>query len=36
MPKHKFSLVACARWEDEHILEWLDYHKAIGFDHVYL
>jgi len=36
MPKHKFSLVACARWEDEHVLEWLDYHKAIGFDHVYL
>ncbi len=36
MTEHKFSLVACARWEDEHILEWLDYHKAIGFDHVYL
>jgi hypothetical protein len=36
MPKHKFSLVACARWEADNILEWLDYHKTVGFDHVYL
>ncbi|TLU73856.1 glycosyltransferase family 2 protein [Lichenicoccus roseus] len=36
MAKHKFSLVACARWEEAAILEWLDYHKSIGFDHVYL
>ena len=35
-PKHKFSLVACARWEEEDILEWLDYHRSIGIDHVYL
>ncbi len=36
MPKHKFSLVACARWEENDILEWLDYHRVIGIDHVYL
>ncbi len=36
MPQHKFSLVACARWEEQDILEWLDYHRAIGIDHVYL
>ena len=36
MPEHKFSLVACARWEENDILEWLDYHRAIGIDHVYL
>ena len=36
MTKHKYSLASCARWEDKNVLEWLDYHKAIGFDHVYL
>ena len=36
MPEHKFSLVASARWEDKDILEWLDYHRLIGVDHVYL
>ena len=36
MPKHRFSLVACARWEENDILEWLDYHQSIGIDHVYL
>ena len=36
MPEHKFSLVACARWEEQDILEWLDYHRSIGVDHVYL
>lgn len=36
MPEHKFSLVACARWEEDDVLEWLDYHHAIGIDHVYL
>ena len=36
MPKHRFSLVACARWEENDILEWLDYHRSIGIDHVYL
>jgi hypothetical protein len=36
MPKHKFSLVACARWEEMQIQEWVEYHKSIGFNHVYL
>lgn len=36
MYKHKFVLVASARWEEDAILEWLDYHRAIGFDHIYL
>ena len=36
MPKHRFSLVACARWEETQIQEWVEYHKSIGFDHVYL
>ena len=36
MPEHRFSLVACARWEEKDILEWLDYHQSIGIDHVYL
>jgi len=33
---HKFSLIACARWEEADALEWLDYHRSIGIDHVYL
>jgi len=36
LPKHKFSLVACARWEEKDILEWIDYHRLIGVDHIYL
>jgi hypothetical protein len=36
MPKHRFSLVACARWEETQIQEWVEYHKSIGFDHIYL
>jgi hypothetical protein len=36
MPKHHYSLVACARWEEAHIQEWVMYHKSIGFDHIYL
>ncbi len=28
--------MACARWESPYIVEWLLYHRAIGFDHVYL
>ncbi|MFT8991218.1 MAG: glycosyltransferase family 2 protein, partial [Gluconobacter albidus] len=35
-PKYKFSLVACARWEDEYICEWINYHRSIGIDHIYL
>ena len=36
MPKHRFSLVACARWEEAHVQEWVEYHRSIGFDHIYL
>lgn len=36
MPKHRFSLVACARWEETQIQEWVEYHKSVGFSHVYL
>ncbi len=35
-PKHNISIMACARWETAYITEWLLYHQAIGFDHVYL
>jgi hypothetical protein len=34
--KYKYSLVACARWEEEDIVEWVEYHRQIGFDHVYV
>ena len=34
--KYDFSLVACARWEAANIQEWVEYHKSIGFSHVYL
>jgi len=34
--QHRFSLVACARWEENYIVEWINYHKSIGFDHIYL
>ena len=34
--KHAFSLVACARWEEANIQEWVEYHKSIGFSHIYL
>jgi hypothetical protein len=36
MNKYKYSIVTPARWETTTILEWLTYHKSIGFDHVYL
>jgi Glycosyl transferase family 2/F5/8 type C domain len=36
MPRHRYSIVACARWEEACIQEWLEYHRSIGFDHVYL
>jgi hypothetical protein len=35
-PTHRCSIVACARWEEESVVEWLEYHRSIGFDHVYL
>ena len=34
--KHGYALVACARNETDYIVEWLDYHRLIGFEHVYL
>jgi len=34
--KYRFSLVACARWEESEIKEWIEYHRSIGFDHIYL
>lgn len=34
--RHRASIVACARWESPYIAEWLAYHVAIGFDHIYL
>ncbi len=33
---YQTSLIACARWEVEHIEEWIKYHLFIGFDHIYL
>ncbi len=35
-PLFRFSLMACARWEERYIEEWLLYHRSIGFEHVYL
>jgi len=35
-PRHRFAICACARWENRYIVEWLNYYRAIGFDHVYL
>ena len=34
--KYEFSIVACARWEETSIQEWVEYHKSIGFNHIYL
>lgn len=31
----KYSIVTCARWETQYVLEWATYHAAIGFDHIY-
>jgi len=36
MPRHRYSIVACARWEETQIQEWIEYHRSIGFDHIYL
>jgi hypothetical protein len=36
MPQYRHAIVAFARWETDAILEWLTYHRSIGFDHVYL
>ncbi|GLR68068.1 hypothetical protein GCM10010909_27490 [Acidocella aquatica] len=34
--KYRFVIAACARWETRYAVEWLNYHRAIGFEHVYL
>lgn len=36
MPKYKAALVACARWEENDIVEWIEYHRSIGFEHIFL
>ena len=35
-PRHHASIVACARWEAPYAAEWVAYHLALGFDHIYL
>ena len=34
--KHRYGLVACARWETPYIVEWLNYYRLLGYDHVFL
>lgn len=34
--RYRYSLVACARWEETDIVEWLEYHRSIGFEHAYI
>ncbi len=34
--RRKFSLVACARWEEKDIAEWIEYHLAVGIEHFYI
>jgi len=34
--RHRHAIVACARWEPDYLVEWLVYHRLIGFDHVYV
>ncbi len=34
--KYEYALVACARWETDAIVEWVSYHRAVGFEHIYL
>jgi len=36
LKKFSYALVACARWETDYILEWIAYHCAIGFEHLFL
>ncbi|MGH7044456.1 MAG: glycosyltransferase family 2 protein [Acetobacteraceae bacterium] len=33
---HRAAIIACARDETAYIAEWLTYHRAIGFGHVFL
>ncbi len=34
--RYQYAIAACARWETDNLVEWLIYHRQIGFDHVYL
>ncbi len=34
-PRYKYSIACCGRWEHEDVLEWVSYHKSVGFDHIY-
>ncbi|MBU6425845.1 MAG: glycosyltransferase family 2 protein, partial [Rhodospirillales bacterium] len=34
--KYRFVIATCARWETPYAAEWLAYHQALGFEHVYL
>lgn len=36
MAKHRHVIVAAARWETDSIVEWLNFYRHIGFDHIYL
>jgi hypothetical protein len=36
MPHHQSTLVACARWETDCIVEWITYHRRLGFSHLHL
>jgi hypothetical protein len=33
---HRISICACARWEEQYITEWIEYHLSVGFDHFYI
>ena len=33
---HKYAIVATARWEEQNIVEWIEFHRSIGFDHFYI
>lgn len=33
---NRISIVACARWEADHIEEWVRYHLFLGVDHIYI
>jgi hypothetical protein len=33
---YEFVVCACARWESPYIVEWINYYRAIGFDHIFL
>ena len=34
--RYRSAIVACARWETDNIVEWIAYHRSLGFDHTYL